>query len=134
MGRIIDKNEGGATYTMQYDGMSNITKLTSGDTSINYRYGRHGITKIVPADSKRNGNQYAYNNFGRLYGKAQDDVSMMYQYTTTGQVEVSWDSLGMITEYYYDNLNRVNSVYALNSDYVFDYYDDGMVKTVYSGP
>ncbi len=134
MGRIIDKNEGGATYTMQYDGMSNITKLTSGDTSINYRYGRHGITKIVPADSSVTAIQYAYNNFGRLYGKAQDDVSMMYQYTTTGQVEVSWDSLGMITEYYYDNLNRVNSVYALNSDYVFDYYDDGMVKTVYSGP
>ncbi|NLB81911.1 MAG: hypothetical protein GX800_09975 [Clostridiaceae bacterium] len=134
MGRTTRKNEGGGTYTMQYDGMSNITKLSSGGTDLNYKYGRHGVLKITPSDSTVTAIQYGYNNFGRLYGKAQDGVSTAYQYTTTGQVELSGDTLGMYTEYYYDNLNRVDSVYALNSDYYFDYYDDGMIKTMYSGP
>jgi len=134
MGRITLKNEGGAIYAMQYDGAGNIKKLTSDETDINYKYGSHGAVKIIPTDSTLTANQYDYYNFGGLFSKTQDSVTMAYQYTSTGQIELSADTTNMYTEYYYDNLNRIDTVYALNSDYYFDYYDDGMIKSVYSGP
>ena len=134
MGRVTLKNEGGSTYTMQYDGMSNAKTLSNGSTDINYKYSSHGVRKIIPSDSSVTEIEYGYNGLGRLYGKSQGDESMAYLYTPTGQVERYGDTLGMYIDYYYDNLNRIDSVYALNSDYYFDYNDNGTVDIMFSGP
>ena len=131
MGRMVRyKDKGGKVFQYEYDEMGNTTLMQATDSQISMAYNYFGRVSSIPNNNRISAVSFNYDALGRINKRIQDNFATNYKYKTIGLLEeISASFLPTIT-YGYDNGQRLQTVRADNKTYTYDYYDDGMVKSV----
>ncbi|MDF9409599.1 hypothetical protein L7E55_14770 [Pelotomaculum isophthalicicum JI] len=132
---VIDAS--GKSTTMQYYQDNKLAERRANHDRINYYYSPlGGVEKYQPVnDTTGNGEALTYDYYygtGLVKHRTISGYVVGFIYDDFGNKRNDFYPSGFGTYYSYDNLNRLTSVYDLNTgkSFTYEYYGDGMVKAV----
>lgn len=131
-GNLINSAEGNNIFSYGYDYCDNEIARLSGESTIVRRYNKYGLLLSVANNSTIADIQYLYDERGRISIKYQSNFNtgMQVGYTTKNFVSSVVSPYGTSISYAYDNLDRLSSIAGNNGNYVYSYYDNGMLESI----
>ncbi len=130
------KDKKNQEQNFEYNKLNQLVKHTLSQNKTEYTYRADGkLTEVKEFKDKALPN---YNKTGYIYygdGKLQTEVfpdnkSITYTYDNNGNPLSVTDVLGQTASYTYDSRNRIKNVISGNKTFIYDYYQDGMVKSI----
>ncbi|MGL6195692.1 MAG: RHS repeat domain-containing protein [Thermoguttaceae bacterium] len=113
LGRVVKTDQAGRINTTEYDAQGRVTKITSPEGTVNYRYDDLG-RQIRMFTDKGDDISYTYDAQGRLKtvkdSSRANGVLTTYYYDAVGNLSKTVLSTGLTTIYQYDNLNRLTKL------------------------
>lgn len=121
----FDRNGDHSTYL--YDRSKNLITSTTTDDTINLYYSKFGNVSdydYTDRSTLTKGND----DLGRINSRTEEGFDTDYIYDNAGKLTSQIDPFNLQTEYFYNDLNRLDYLTADGRTYDYDYYPDGMVK------
>ncbi|WP_430885883.1 S8 family serine peptidase [Fusibacter sp. JL216-2] len=133
--KTVDKL-GQATNTT-YDIMGRIKTVENITEKFEYEYTNAGKVELVKhfPDKTNTANvletKYSYYTDGLLKTKTNPDNKVLsYTYDNGGNVTSINDFLGLVTNYTYTNLSKIDTITVGSKTFDYDYHTDGMIKSI----
>ncbi|WP_207650522.1 RHS repeat-associated core domain-containing protein, partial [Desulforamulus aeronauticus] len=128
------KDASGKITTTQYYKDNNLAETRINQDKIKYYYSPlGGIEKYQPINNTTgNGEPLTYDFYtnGLTKQRKTANYSVNFQYDLLGNKTKVIDPVNLLTNYQYNNLNRLTTVTADGKNFTYEYYADGMIKAV----
>ncbi len=123
----------GKTTALEYDLRRNVKEKSCNADTLKYYY--HPLGLVDKYESLNNGNvqntvDYQFYSTGLISHRTVDNKAVQFQYDILGNKTQSKDPFNYAVGYAYNNINRMSTVTAGGKTFTYQYYDDGMLKSI----
>ena len=124
----------GKITTMRYDNNNRLQEIKANKDKVkNYYHPLGGIEKYeVSNDDTGMGEHLTYDFYstGLVKERKQGSYATTFEYDIIGNIKKVTDPFSLEVNYTPDTLNRLHTVEVDGKTFVYEYYDDGMIKSI----
>lgn len=123
----------GNIKTYDYDEQGHVISYTAGSIADTMKYNHFRQLDLISRTINGENTttiDYVYNYLGRLEKRIDRGMTTEYDYNQIGSITNVKSPNGLIRTYERDELERIYKVKTDDKEYVYEYYDDGLTKSL----
>jgi len=118
-------------YNYYDDGKLSTTTANESSTITRYYHPLGGVDRYSVTGSTNSLDYTYYNWRGLVQTRINESYMVGFAYDRNNNITRTTFPFGSYVDYQYNNLNRLETVTEGSKEFVYDYYADGMIKTLY---